>query len=217
MKILGIDEAGRGALVGPLVIGGYMIEEEGIPFLKSIGVKDSKLLTPKKRAEIYEVLKKGGKWMTIKVSPREIDMMNKAGVNLNMLEIRKMISIIKELKPDKVFIDSPSRNEKKVREIILKEVDCEVISECKADLHYPIVGAGSILAKHERDMEIKNLEKELNAVIGAGYPSDERTIEFARKALRNKEWLEYVRHSWETYSRLLGEVEQQKILRYGND
>ncbi len=211
MKILGIDEAGRGALVGPLVIGGYMADEKDVPFLKSIGVKDSKLLTPKKRAEIYKQLKERGKCITIKVSPEEIDMMNKAGVNLNMLEIRKMIKIIQEMAPDKAFIDSPSRNEKKVREIISSQVRCEVISECKADLHYPIVGAGSILAKHERDMEIKNLEKELNAVIGAGYPSDERTIEFARKALHNKGWLTHVRHSWETFSRIAKESEQQTL------
>jgi len=122
-----------------------------------------------------------------------------------------MIMIIHELKPDKVIIDCPSHNEPRIKALFEARVDCAVVCECKADAKYPIVGAGSILAKHERDESIRALEAELGAIIGAGYPSDERTIEFARQALNNQLWLQHIRHSWETYSRIKGEKEQRTL------
>ncbi|MBD3312282.1 ribonuclease HII [archaeon] len=214
MKILGIDEAGRGALVGPLVIGGFMIDDLELGELKRVGVKDSKLLTPEKRAELYKWLKSNGDYKTIKVSPGEIDMKNSVGVNLNMLEINKMTRIIQELKPDTVIIDSPSHNESRVKKLFQARVNCEVVCECKADYKYPVVGAGSILAKHERDTEIKLLEKELGVIIGAGYPSDERTIKFAKQALNKNAWQEHLRKSWSTYSLLKKEQEQRTLTDY---
>lgn len=214
MKILGVDEAGRGALVGPLVIGGFMIDNLKLGELKQAGVKDSKLLTPAKRAELYEWLKSNGEYKTIKVSPGEIDMKNSVGVNLNTLEINKMVQIIRELEPDTVIIDCPSHNELRIKKLFQARVDCEVVCECKADYKYPIVGAGSILAKHERDTEIKLLEEKLGVIIGAGYPSDERTIKFARQALNKSEWREHVRKSWSTYSLLKKEQEQRTLSDY---
>jgi len=211
MKVLGIDEAGRGALVGPLVIGGFMTEENKIEKLKELGVKDSKELTPVKRETLSKWLKNNGEYKIIHITPKEIDMKNKVGVNLNRLEIDKMIQIINELKPDKVIIDCPSHNEAKIKALFQAKVECEVVCECKADAKYPIVGAGSIIAKHERDESIRKLEQRLGTIIGAGYPSDERTISFARKALSNVEWLEHVRRTWDTYARLKNEKEQRSL------
>lgn len=214
MKVLGIDEAGRGALVGPLVVGGFMIDESLLGELKEAGVTDSKLLSREKRAELYSMLKNRGEFRTIKISPQEIDMKNKVGVNLNQLEISKMIMIINELKPDVVFIDCPSHNEARIKSLFEAEVSCKVVCENKADLNYTIVGAGSIMAKHERDEAIAALESSLQTVIGLGYPGDERTISFARLALKNKDWLIHVRHSWETFQRLKGESEQKSLIDY---
>lgn len=211
MRILGIDEAGRGALVGPLVIGGFLINESRLPELKVKGVRDSKELTPDKRRELNQWLRTNGEYKVIKVLPQEIDMKNKVGVNLNQLEINKMIQIINELKPDKVIIDCPSHNESRIKALFDTRVNCKVVCECKADAKYPIVGAGSILAKHERDESIKFLEQELGVVIGAGYPSDERTIKFAKKAVKNNQWLKHLRHTWNTYTRIKGECEQRSL------
>ncbi len=214
MKVLGIDEAGRGALVGPLMIGGFMIDEELIDELRDAGVKDSKLLTRSKRRELYDFLKSKGECMTIKISPKEIDMKNKIGVNLNQLEINNMIKIIKQMKPDKVIIDCPSANESRIKALFEAKINCAIVCECKADYKYAVVGAGSILAKHERDESIKELEKLTKEVIGAGYPSDERTINFARKAIRQGKWQDYLRHSWETYNRLKNESEQRTLNQF---
>ncbi len=206
MKVLGIDEAGRGALIGPLVIGGFLIDDEFEEKLIEMGVKDSKQLTPKKREEIYNQLIKLGKHKTIKISPMEIDMRSKIG-NLNTLEISKMIKIIKEFKPDLVIIDSPSRNEEKVMNKIVEETGCEAIIKCKADALYKVVGAASIIAKHERDLEIKKIENEINEKIGSGYPSDPTTIKFAKQAIQKSKYRKYIRKSWITIENL-----SQKLL-----
>lgn len=211
MKVLGIDEAGRGSLVGPLVVGGFMIDDSLIPKLKEKGVTDSKKLSPEKREELSIWLKTVGVHKSIKVSAEEIDMKNKVGFNLNRLEISKMIQIIKELSPDVAVIDCMSANESKIKALFESEVSCKIVCECKADVNHVIVGAGSIIAKTVRDAEIRELEKSFGTIIGAGYPSDERTINFARKALKNPSWLKHVRHSWDTFEKLKAESEQVKL------
>ncbi len=81
MKVLGIDEAGRGPVIGPMIMAGFMIDEEKIPELKKIGVKDSKLLTPQKREELNKILKTMGTPFVRVIEPHQID-----GFNLNRLE-----------------------------------------------------------------------------------------------------------------------------------
>lgn len=114
--ILGIDEAGRGPVIGPMVIAGYCIEEEKIELLKSLGVKDSKELTRKQREDIYnEIIRLTDKYKYIIIGPKTIDYYvykNK----LNYLEFENMIKIIEEIKPDKVIIDSPIVNIKNILE-----------------------------------------------------------------------------------------------------
>ncbi len=48
MLVAGVDEAGRGCVIGPLVVAGVMLKAENLPLLSELGVKDSKLLTAKK-------------------------------------------------------------------------------------------------------------------------------------------------------------------------
>ena len=88
MKILGIDEAGRGPVIGPLIIAGVMIEE-GEEY-KIDGVKDSKLLAHKKRIELDKKIKENSEFLIIDVSPKEIDdfILNKK-INLNWLKTHK--------------------------------------------------------------------------------------------------------------------------------
>jgi len=213
--ILGIDEAGRGPVIGPMVIAGYCIEEEKIEILKSLGVKDSKELTRKQREDIYnEVIKLTDRYKYIIIGPKTIDYYvykNK----LNYLELENMIKIIEEIKPDKVIIDSPVVNIKKVMEYIKNnlKINIELVVESRADKNYPIVSAASIIAKVIRDKEIDKIKEKTNIDFGSGYPSDERTIKAIKE---NYEILkDYIRESWITIKKIRGE-NQKNILNFFN-
>ena len=211
--ILGIDEAGRGPVIGPMVIAGYCIEEEKIDLLKSLGVKDSKELTRKQREEIYnDIIKLTDKYKYIIIDPKTIDYYvykNK----LNYLEFKNMIKIIEEIKPDKVIIDSPIVNTKKVIEYIKNNLktNVEIIAENRADKNYPVVSAASIIAKVIRDREIDKIKEKINIDFGSGYPSDEKTI----KALKEDydKIKDYIRESWMTIKRIRG-INQKNIFDF---
>ena len=213
MEILGIDEAGRGSVVGPLVVAGAMYNNQ--KELKELGVKDSKLLTPQKREELFKKLIKIVKYKVIKVYPIEID--NRVGItNLNLIEASKFAEIIDDMKPDKVIIDTPTKNTKKF-EMLMKKLTnhkCQFVCENFADLNYPIVSAASIIAKVTRDREVRKIERETGEVIGVGYPHDERTIKFVKKSLKKPEWRKYIRKSWITYQRIKEEDEQDKLRKW---
>ncbi len=203
MKILGIDEAGRGAVIGPLVVCGALISEEKLGELIKIKVKDSKLLTETQRdrmapkirivLDTYEI---------IKIGPKEIDSQRDRGISLNDIEVEKMAHIINEYKPEIVYVDAIDSDIKSFRARLnkfLRFTPKKLILEHKADFKYPIVSAASILAKVERDEDVKALE--LNyGIIGSGYPSDPITINFLKRWLEEHKALpvEITRETWST-------------------
>lgn len=209
--VLGIDEAGKGPVVGPLVVCGYLIDEKDESKLRDIGVKDSKLIPSKKRKKMCKKLKKVAKdFVVLKIKAKEIDELRKT-TNLNAIEIGKIQEIIKMLDPEKVIIDSMEVNcagfEKKVR--TEEDEERDFICENYADNNYPVVSAASILAKVERDGVIEELKKE-HGFKGTGYPSDERTTSFLKKwIMDNKEYPDFVRKSWLT-AKVLKEEKEQK-------
>ncbi len=214
MKVLGIDEAGRGCVIGPLVMCGYLVDESKLQQLKEIGAKDSKLLTPANRRKIAKELEKiADDFVLLKVSAREIDRMRTV-TNLNKIEIERMRQIIKMLQPDRAIIDAIEANTKKFHEKIAAKINgTEIIAENFADKKYPIVGAASIMAKVSRDAEIEQLNEKYE--IGSGYTSDPRTISFLKDwAKKNKDFPDFVRKSWITAQIIRSEVQQKKIGYY---
>lgn len=200
--ICGIDEAGRGSVLGPLVIAAVLIKND--EQLIKLGVKDSKKLTPNQREKLTIAIKKICKYKTLMISPKEIDEKRKV-MTLNELEVDKFAEIIKELKPNIVYVDSVDVNEERFAEEIKKKLDFKVkiISKHKADEVFPVVSSASIIAKTTRDEEIKKIKKEFGE-IGSGYPSDERTINFIENYLKEKRELpKFVRSSWDTIKRLI--------------
>ncbi len=201
-NICGIDDAGRGPVIGPMVIAGIMVHEKDLHKLKGLGVKDSKLLTPNQRELIYNKLIKTFKtYKVIKISPQEVDsyVLSKEGLNLNWLEADKMSEIINSLKPDEIIVDCPSTNINKFSEYIHNKltVKTELKCEHKADTNFLIVGAASIIAKVTRDKEIELIKKKLGVEFGSGYPSDPKTKKFLKENW-NK-YQEIFRKSWSTY------------------
>ena len=216
MIIIGIDEAGRGPVIGPMVIAGFGLDESKIGKLKQLGVKDSKLLSPKKREQISEKLfELSNRILIKKLSPEEIDqnVLSKKS-NLNLLEMRTTAAIIDALKPDRVIVDCPTVNEKKYRNMLKATTNhkCEIIAENKADFNYEIVGAASIIAKVARDREIEDIKKSLGKETGSGYPSDPKTKKFLKENyIKHKD---IFRKSWSTYQRLVDSEKQESLKTY---
>jgi ribonuclease HII len=214
--ILGIDEAGRGSVIGPLVVAGVMIDEEDHARLKSLGVKDSKMLTPAQREKLYPLIKEIAKeYVALHISAREIDDLMKVK-NLNIIEAERMAQIIKTLGADKAYVDAPQVSTEKFKNVLLNMAKnhTQIIAENKADVNYPVCSAASIIAKVERDREIEEIKKIVGFDFGVGYSHDARSIEFVRKSLKEGKNLEFIRHSWSTVDDLKAEKDQKSLNGY---
>ena len=205
--IAGFDEAGRGAVIGPLVIAGVLIEEKSQD-LQLLGVKDSKLLTPRKRRKLSGKIKDAVlKYAYFELSPAQIDrvvLFGRQYRRLNYLEMCVMAKIIRDLRPDRAIVDpsdvKPERCIQEIRRMLAFEV--EIICEHHADRIYPVVSAASILAKVHRDAMVSEL-RERYGDFGSGYPSDPKTIGFLERIIKNgEEFPSFVRSSWATTKRL---------------
>lgn len=212
MLICGIEEAGRGPVIGPMVMAGVLVKEEDESKLKSMGVKDSKLLTPKQRENLFDkILKIVKNHKLIILQPAEIDAaLNSDSSNLNWLEAQTSAKIINKLKPEKVILDCPSPNIQAYVNYILKllDKDIEVVAEHKADVNYPVVGAASILAKVTRDLEIEKIKKKIGD-FGSGYMADPKTKIFLDKNF--EKYPDIFRKSWISYQDVVNNKHQKKI------
>ena len=198
--ILGIDEAGRGSVIGPLVIGGWLMKRKKVRFVDRIGVKDSKKLTSKTRTTVSRKIKKIAQFETRIITAEEIDNLRLNGTNLNQIETNAMVDIIKTFNPDLCYIDCIDVNEQRFHDNIQKiNPEMEVITEHKADDSYQIVSAASIIAKVERDKQLAIIRNEYGSV-GSGYPSDKYTIEYLKSL--NNDFPPIVRKTWNTIKNL---------------
>jgi ribonuclease HII len=209
--VAGVDEAGRGSIIGPLVVAGVAIEEERIPLLIEIGVKDSKMLSPGKRRTLRTQIVKMSKISIVKLPPREIDHYVTTGKRLrklNFLEAQTFGRILNHLGADRAVVDAADINPKRFAETILQTLDrrIPIRSEHKADRSDPVVSAASIIAKTERDKEIIRLSHS-QGFAGSGYPSDPRTVSFLKDWLRtNGRYPAFSRRSWKTWERIKQEI-----------
>ncbi|MCF0227110.1 MAG: ribonuclease HII [Methanobrevibacter sp.] len=203
MDILGIDEAGRGSVLGPLVISGIVIPEDMNNVLERMGVKDSKRLTPNRRHVLARKLKKMFDYKTIIITAGEIDDLRANGVNLNDIEKNAMSNIISEIKPELAIVDAVDVKSERYQENLSKQTGVNVIAEHKADDNYIQVGAASIIAKQTRDECILQLNKDYRKLggIGSGYPSDPKTKKFLTNFTYD-EMPDFVRKSWATVSKM---------------
>ncbi len=195
----GIDEAGRGPLIGPMVIAKVCGESE---VLKRIGAKDSKLLTQNRREEIFDKLKDYTDEIDYIIIPAETIDQYVLKNELNFMEARYISMLIDKEKS--YVVDCPDTNEERFRDLLISLTgNRNIVAKHKADYIYPEVGAASIVAKVIREREIKRIKEEIGD-FGSGYPADERTIKFIRDYYtRNKNLPPYVRKSWSTLKRII--------------
>ena len=212
MIVAGVEEAGRGPVIGPMVMAITTIDEKRLFRLTAIGVRDSKLLTPARRRSLFEEVKNLCEHKIIKISPQKIDEeLSASNSNLNWLEAKTTAKLINALKPDRVILDCPSNNIEAYKAYVenrVKSKDIEIIAEHKADVNYVIVGAASILAKVTRDNEIDKIKEKYDVDFGSGYPSDPKTIAFLEK---NYKKYDFFRTSWETWKSLKRKQDQTRL------
>ncbi|MGZ5470086.1 MAG: ribonuclease HII [Nitrososphaeraceae archaeon] len=213
LLICGIDEAGRGSVLGPLVIAGINIKNSDIKKLEEIGVRDSKALTRKKRGFLFDKILDISEFVCIyKIDCKTIDE-NVYQRKLNKLEGGIMSTIIKYLEADVAYVDSCDVNINRYTNYLKSNLDLKnntsVIAMHKADRINPAVSAASIIAKVTRDREIQILEENFQN-IGSGYPSDKKTMYFIHNWIKEyKEFPNFVRKSWKPVREII--CKQSKI------
>lgn len=210
--VCGIDEAGRGPVIGPMILGCVVVDPPGKRKLEELKVRDSKKVSPKRREFLEDQIKEAVlEWRTVKVDPWEIDWLRvKKGISLNVIEAQKIAEMIMSLKskPSKIIVDSADRVTEDYKTKIIEHINRlyegfmipEIISEHKADVNYIEVGAASIIAKVERDRKVRIL-REKHGELGSGYPSDEVTKKYIKEVLRKKSMPDFVRWSWSTINK----------------
>jgi ribonuclease HII len=215
--VSGVDDAGRGCVVGPLVIAGILVDEKDVPILRSLGVKDSKQLTFRKRfflgTEIEGIVLKSSYDYVL---PDEIDkavLKGKKFQRLNFLEAKAMANVIDQLNPDVAYVDAcdvlAERFGRQIGDLLRTKT--KIISEHKADINHPVVSAASILAKVERDSAIESL-KHVYGDFGSGYPHDPKLRLFLAKYYKdNGCFPEIVRKSWKTVRDIVNLNYQKKL------
>jgi len=213
--ICGIDEAGRGPVIGPLVVAGVLVESD-VP-LRQLNVRDSKKLSPERREVLAPEIRKLCRAEILVIPASEIDA-KRLEMSLNDFEAKLFATILDRLRPEVAYVDSADVNEFDFRRSIATHLnfEVEIVSKHEADDLFPVVSAASILAKVTRDAEMRKIEEELGTKIGSGYSHDVETIGFLTKWLAEKGTLPpHARASWDTSRRLLSAAATRKLDEFG--
>lgn len=209
--ILGVDDAGRGPVIGPMVLAGCLITKETEKELKRLGVRDSKQLTQKRREYLEKIIEeKAVAFKVVVSSPEKIDLCRHHGLKLNELEAEMSAEIIDSIN-DKtrkilVVLDCPSTTRWKWRDYLLTKIthlsNLEIVCEHKADVNHVAVSAASILAKSAREREMGKLKEKYGEEIGSGYASDPLTKKFLSKHSEKLKDDGIFRKSWEPWKKV---------------
>ncbi|HET7147559.1 MAG TPA: ribonuclease HII [Candidatus Nitrosopolaris sp.] len=195
----GVDEAGRGSVIGPLVVAGISIEKNCVSRLRKLGIKDSKMLTPIVRKNFFgNILELANSLCISKFDSYEVD--SYVFLNgLNELEAIGMAKVINNIHADRIYVDACDINLERYRNSIKKylwnpkpRIHCLHHGDCIN----VAVSAASIVAKIIRDYEIQRI-RDIYHDIGSGYPSDKKTMFFIKKwVTQYKSAPHFARKSW---------------------
>ncbi|KAL7109158.1 hypothetical protein ACP275_06G157900 [Erythranthe tilingii] len=197
--IMGIDEAGRGPVLGPMVYGCLYCARSYQKTLSTLSFADSKTLKEEKREELFESLKTDESigWDVDVIDPRELSakMLKKNKINLNEISHNSAIGLIQKalnlgVLLTEVYLDTVGDPEKYRVKLSERFPNIKFVVAKKADSLYPVVSGASIVAKVTRDRALRNWVLEetaegLHKNFGSGYPGDPQT----------KSWLEDHKHS----------------------
>lgn len=223
--VAGVDEAGRGPVLGPLVVAGVLVESEKA--LAKLGVKDSKKLAPAKREALAAEIRSVATEVVVRVvEPAEIDLQMS---EKRLSEVAWFAEVLAALAPRDAALRAGAWAALPATEARLDAADVNaerfgahvraacgtawtVVAQHKADDRYPCVSAASIVAKVERDRAIAEIAREHGADVGSGYSHDERTRAWLAGYVREHGKLPpCARTYWETSQRLVPRKERTLI------
>lgn len=213
MNVLGIDEAGRGCVLGELVIGAFFTQNVSPALLAGAGAADSKRLSPKRRMAVAKALAKLGTADVRLISCPKID----AG-NLNTLEEQAITELVLAHRPDRVIVDAlghpatlPALKQRLAMAWATHGLTPQLVVEPKADANHPVVGAASIIAKTTRDARLATTTAN-HGNVGSGYPSDPKTRAWlAQWFATGKPWPAFVRTRWGTVRDLVASAGSRSV------
>ncbi|MFQ5986357.1 MAG: ribonuclease HII [Thermoplasmata archaeon] len=211
MRLLGIDEAGRGPVLGPLVIAGVVSEDQDE--LRALGVRDSKKLTASEREALATQIEKVAIARVHHIAAAELDV-SMEGESLNRVEARSFAEMIRDLAPEEAIVDCCDTDERRFESRILRDLGYEVPlrAEHRADENHPVVSAASIIAKVTRDEEVRRIGCELGAPVGSGYAHDPATRAFLKRWVAvHGELPPHARLAWKTSQGLMSMARTGKL------
>ncbi|MEE8403935.1 MAG: ribonuclease HIII [candidate division Zixibacteria bacterium] len=173
-KIIGVDEAGKGDFLGPLVVAGILCSESDFERLTELGVRDSKAIAEKKLLGISDQLQALYPHYILIVSPEKYNALYKKIKNLNKLLADCHVEVIAEIessnRADIALIDKFGKTELVERALAKRNLNIELIQEEKGEKHLP-VAAASILARASFVDEMKKLETKYGMPVPKGASS----------------------------------------------
>jgi len=211
--ICGVDEAGKGSVLGPMVVAAVGIPSEDV--FSDFEVYDSKLLSPKMRERLYAIIRKRFRVATLRIEAHEIDGI-RMGMTMNACVARAHATVIDMLSPSVAYVDACDVNAFRYADMVKSHLtqSCEIISEHHADQTFKVVSAASIVAKVTRDRAITVLSKKYGE-IGSGYPSDPVTIAFLSAYIdEHKQPPPIARMSWKTVTTMLANKQQSQLTEF---
>ncbi|MEM3958177.1 MAG: ribonuclease HII [Thermoproteota archaeon] len=216
--IAGVDEAGRGCVIGPLVIAAVGVEEKSVQRLVEAGVKDSKRLSPRSRVQIASSIRRIARVVeTRRLSASRIDGLRARGVSLNEIEAMLVGSILSKHRRGVFYVDSVDSNCERFRMMMLRHAPGfkgVLIVRNYLDESNPMVGAASIIAKVERDRAVKSLLRKAGLPECSGYSSDPRTVRIVEQLLQSGSKTSMLRRSWSTVGRIGARLSQDSLKRF---
>jgi len=220
---LGVDEAGKGPVLGPMVAAAVRADEGDLPD----GIDDSKRLTADTRESIATQLRESSA-VAVGLGVITTDEIDDPETDMNSLTVAAQVRALGDVATDDdhALVDagdvSESRFARRVQEGVANAgtnteggVAIDVTAEHGADEASRLVGAASIVAKVERDSRIDALGENYDRDIGSGYPSDPTTRSFLADYVdRHGELPACARASWSTCEDVLAAAEQSDLSEF---
>ena len=220
---IGVDEAGKGPVIGPMVAAAVRAAEADLPD----GIDDSKRLTAATRESIATQLRESPA-VAVGLGVVTTDEIDDPETDMNSLTVAAQVRALGDVAADgdHTLVDagdvSESRFARRVADGVADAgtdteggVAIDVTAEHGADEASQLVGAASIIAKVERDSRIDAIGENYDRDVGSGYPSDPTTREFLADYVdRHGELPACARASWATCEDVVTAAEQSELAEF---